>query len=495
MPEVLITKFQGLSSPYVFGNPATSRYLTNTYSQYGRILGRDGYAALSAALSFAPIGLFNFNKVDGTAYLLAMDTTNIYNWTAGAFSDISGAFVSTGASTDFGDSTLWVDDIYMSMRTMKVARWTGTGNVSFQTAPTARCIENFEGYMFAGYAEPSTNGTVANQDPQIIRYTTAPTGTWATTSSTININQTTGLIMRLRKHGRVCYVYKNDAIVAIRFVGGTTVFDVHQVPFGLGLLAVRSLGAVGNLGHFLLATDGRLYLNAAGNIQPLRDEVNTTLLKNSQNSTLSSSIGVVDTLNSTYSLLYPNSSGTMARRLMINWITGEFTDYAYSGATFSNAVYSQVNGSATNPVGNIFASFSADSKVYTLDSGLTDGSTAVSRAYRTDWQDMGTRQLKKFRLALFRFKPLAGAKVAISIATDVKANFSYRKIFSLNNVGEDDVEIFYQPDVTGKLFDLKIEEFPVTAGSDVELRSIALYSDVISRSEPRAKYTRAQEAA
>ena len=501
MPEVIINKFQGLSSPYLFGNPATSRYLTNCYSQYGRILGRDGYAVISTALTAACVGLGNYSQAAGTAYLMAIDTTNIYSSTGGNFTDISAAFVATGAATDFGDFTGWAtsatsDDVYMSMRTMKIARWTGTGNVTFQTAPTARCIENFESYMFAGYAEPSTNGTVANQDAQIIRYTTAPSGTWATTSSTININQTPGYIMRLRKHGRVCYVYKNDGIVAVRFVGGTTVWDVHQVPFGLGMLAVRSLGAVGNLGHFFLATDGRLYLNAAGNIQPLRDEVNTTLLKNSQNSTLSSSIGVVDPLNSNYLLLYPNSSGTMVRCLKINWVTGEFTDYAYGGATFDNAVYSQALGSATNPVGNIFTSFSADKKVYQIDSGLTDGATTVvQRSYRTDWQDLGTRQSKKFRVAILRFKAFALANVAISIATDLSAEFTNRQVKTLTNIGEDDVEIYYEPDVTGKIFDLKIEMFPSTLGSDVEIRSIALYADTISRAEPRAAHTKEQQAA
>ena len=481
MLSQIITDFRGLGNPYKFGDPQRTRTMTNMYTRDGRVVCRGGYTNVITATTDAIIGLGTLEQDAQTTpdqHIVAITTGDIYGSTNGtSWSDInSTAFISTPDATDVADFFDTGSNLIMAMRTMKYRYYSGSGNVTNNAnAPSGRVICLFEGYTLMGYTEPSTNGTVANQDPSTIRYTTAPTGTWATSSSTFG-SVTNSEIYRMLIQGRTNFIYKPDCLVAMRFVGGTTIMSILRVPFALGLLAKRAVGQT-SVGDIFPASDGRLYINAAGEVKPLREEVSATLRKNSSSQDLSGAVSLVNEELSFYSLFYPDSSGNMTRRLNFNYLTGEFSDFVYTGATVKHAVYSNILN-ASGILGTEYADFSADKVLYKLQTGILDGSSGISYAYHTDWQFVRTRALKELRVVVIRAKGKAGARLKVSVATDYSTD--YTKSVTLDLVPSPsgaEIEAVYRPGVSGTLFDIKVEPLPYSANDDTDIRAIELWAD------------------
>jgi len=477
-----VNEFLGLGNPFITSNnPAKTRHMTNMRSQFGRIIGRDGFTTLGLpADTWDVTQLADYKQGDGTSKLIrfkngllaASAQLDQYIATTGLWTAINAGTNLTIAQSvnSFIDYTNHNKNFTWAIPTeLAVHDWTGSGNaVQRRVAGLgSKFVVSFSGYILMGYC---AGGTVQGTT---VRYNTALTLA-AATDLFLNLNETPGNIKRMGLLGKTCVVYKTDGATILRFVGSNTVtFSQERAPLTVGLLASASLQDVPSLGHIGLFTDGQLYLFDGNTHKPLLNEMNNTLLRLLNKAWAQYSYSTLNPVGSIYSLYFPSGANSfLDKRLEFNYRTGEFTIFDYVEG-FSHALASNYLASDdTSPVFSMVAS--KEKQIYALDTGLTDNGRVNPYEWQTDWLNLGSSTDKYVTKVELTFDPLVRGQIEVSFGKDYGLQFYSPKRMNLAATGTEDMFVIYElpsPTLLRQL-NVKIKFFPTILPSGMVLKGL-----------------------
>ena len=475
-----MTEFHGLGDPFRFGIDSTvTRTMENISPRYGRLLPRDGYTLLGLVQTGDIIGLFEYQLHNLNSHLVRVDTDDFFIWdpvTVAWVSKKGAVTMGQDASTDFADFAVYNNFCYVITPNEKLLKFDGDGVganiVQNANSPAASVIEAFEGFLFLGNVDSDNTGV--NKDGNRLRYeSTNVDGTWDTLK-TIVINQTPGMILRLKTFGRVLFVYKNDGVVAVRFIGGTTVFQIDNLNSGVGILAPLSIGNVPGLGQIFLATDRRLYLNS-GQIQQLKAIVNNTIAEDFNVAWLSNAVASVDVSNNIYHLFYASGSNQfLNKRLDFNYVTGEFNIHDYPTGQFTRAAYANIENQSANKTLKELVAAQTDKKTYRVDIGTTDNSAVIDSNWNSDWQDFGFPGEKYLSRVDVTLKEDPRSVIEIATRADFEREYQQSREYGISSMKTDgDITVSHRIRPTlGKWHDLRLRFRPASTPSNIELKRI-----------------------
>lgn len=479
-----ITQFRGLGNPYMFtGDPSRVRVMTNIRSQFGRLIGRDGYTTLGDDPGDHTImGLADFKKTDNTVKLLRVEGTvssagraRVFNTGTSAWDD-KGALDAPTATPFYVDFAMHKDLLWFTFPgSSDLVQWDGSSNVAEVAAsPAARFVASFGGYILAGY----TPGSLA-ADGQTVAYDDADNGTTWPGGNLLNLRETPGAIQKMLPLGRQLWCYKTDGASILTFVGtALTVFKAERAPMNVGVLASGSVIAIPGVGHIFLGSDGRLHVNDGSLVQPVLTDLNNTLLEDINLSYASNSRATILPSSNIYTLFYPGSgSTTLDKRLEFNFITGEFSIFDYS-LGFNAALYSQYATTLLDPSFTLVTANGDDT--YKLDTGYLDGSTAVSRIWESDWFNMNTPGYKTLKFIDVICDQSNVGELQLSVAVDMSPDFKQIRTLGLNATRNSrDVVVRYNlaPTIYGQYFNIRVRMKPSAAGSEIKVKGMLIFYD------------------
>lgn len=474
-----MTEFHGLGDPFRFGiDPTVTRTMVNMSPRYGRLLPRNGYTALGTAQAGRTIGLFEMQLHDFNAIPIRMDLTDIFKWDPAGldWTSIRGSVVlETVPTEDIADFAMYGNILYVITPNEKLIRWNSAdASITQNTAtPNAGRIEAFEGFLFLGQAAIDNAAGTAKGSQRLRYESTNVDGTWDTTK-TILINQTPGMINKMKTFGRTMFVYKNDGIVAVRFIGGDTVFQVDNLNAPVGLLAPNSLANIPGLGQIFLATDRKLYLNS-GQVQQIRSSINNTIAEQFNVAFLPNCVAVVDPTNSLYQLFYPSGSNSfLNKRLDFNYISGDFNIHDYPTGQFVRAAYANTS----NGLGNVnlkkLIAAQVDKKTYDVDTGTTDDGAAIAHSWNSDWQDFGFTGEKYLSRIDITLKEDARSHIEVATRADFEREYQQSREYGISSMKTDgDITISHRIRPTlGKWHDLRLRFRAAGTPGNIELKRI-----------------------
>ena len=474
-----IVGFGGLNDWLIPGsNPRLTRFLDNVVVSKGRVLGRGGngkFRNITAASGTTPIiGLMPWVQSDLTTAVLRMTPTAVHklNTSTDVWDDVTGTALNGTSAT----LPQWVNHKGVLILTNEgkdqLRKYTGTGNTATLggTPPYAKTVADYYGFLMAGNV--SSDGITFNATQ--ILYSPDYDVDWSSCNGNeINLNETPGAILAMRRLGRSLPVYKSDTVMLVRFTGTSPVrFTQEEYALHKGILAPLSLNDVAERGQIFLATDYELYNNQGPTIVALPPNVQRKLQETMDASKAHLCMGITTYEDEAYHLFYPSAASTwLVGRISYNFRTGEFYHATYTGQEFirvlafkfSRGVAEQLIASTTD-------------LVYELDTtAINDDGTAVSRYYELDWNHGGSEVPSPFRGARFIFKRAKGARVRISMASDFRETFYYEQTFDLRgNPGEETVICDYLPPQTVECvwLNMKIRFFHDVAAVKSELRAV-----------------------
>ena len=477
-----ISQFQGLNERLVLGSSLQqTTSLDNVLIRNGTVKGRKGIALWdgisTAASTSIIIGLTEFYApASATSSLIRMQTTKLEKWNSGthAWDDITGTALTGTTSTRPCFATMSDEGflVFTNEGHDQPRKYTGSGNSATLggTPPYCKWLEPYAGFLFL--FNTSVDGTFSlAPDPVTSYFSDVPDTDWALCEgNSIVYDDTEGEIRAAMSIADNLVVFKSDAVITTRFVGGITRFNKRRLPFSQGILAPLSLQRLGEFGLIWLATDYNLYVTDGQTIRPLPLAVQKSLRETMAASVAANVSGYVDLTNETYHLLYQRNGSTYYDgRLSYNYRTGEFTRGAYTGWEFTRALgYRQ-----SNNVNSQLVVAASDKKVYEQESGTDDAATAVSRYIDIDWNQYGTPGSKWLTGGNFLFTRSTNTQVRISVATDHSHIFQYQRMYSLKGKFPSDafarVKYELPSPVYGNWFKIRIEFFHYGSTNVVEL--------------------------
>lgn len=463
------------------GNPERTRFMTNTRSQFGRIIGRDGYIALGDTVEDNIIGIHDYKAADNTVTLvliLRIDANNsqLAFWNGSSLTEGEYDFVTTAEDS----SDAFVDFIqhnnklhFITPNAADINTWNGDNTGAALSTPPGRYIASFGGYLLIG----ASTGGLSDGTLQTVRYDDADNGSTWPAGNVLNLRETGGAIKRMLPLGKQLWCYTTTGATILRFVGSSlTIFSQERAPIAVGLLASGSLVDIPGVGHILLASDGRLHVNDGSLMQPVLTDLNNTLQRDLNLTHAGKCYGSLDPQNNIYTLAYPGTGSTdLNKRLDFNYLTGEFSIFEYSG--FDRIYYSQYNsGSLAIPSFDLVGSSGV--QAYKLDSGLTDNGTVIPYEWQSDWIWMGEPGQKTLQKIDLIFDPTPEAEVDVGVAVDLSPDFKQVKSFSLASARNNrDVIVRYNaaPTMLGQYFNIRVRYRPKVQGSDCVLKGMLVY--------------------
>lgn len=448
-----IIGFQGLNDWLVPGtNPKQTRSLNNVVVSKGRVFGRGGngkFRSISTVSATTPIiGLMPWVEPSLATTILRMTSTKVHKLNTGtdAWDDVTGTDLAGSSST----LPQWVNHkgvlILANQGANQLRKYTGTGNTATLggTPPYAKAVADYYGFLLAGAV--SSDGVTFNETQ--ILYSSDYDNDWSQCNGNeINLNETPGAILAMRRLGRILPAYKSDTVMQIRFTGQAPVrWTQEEYPLHKGIVAPLSLQNIAEKGQIFLATDYELYNNRGPDIVALPPNVQRKLQETMDPAKAHLAMGATAYEDESYHLFYPTSASTwLVGRISYNFRTGEFYHATYTGQEFirvlafkfSRGVAEQLIASTTD-------------LVYEIDTTATsDDGTKVERVYDTDWLHGGSETPAPFRGARLFFKRAKGVRVKVSMAADLRESFFYEQTFDLRGrPGEDTTVIDYKPPET-----------------------------------------------
>jgi hypothetical protein len=448
-----VVGFGGLNEWLVPGtSPRFTRSLDNVVVTKGRVFGRGGngkFRNISTVSATTPIiGLMPWVQHDLTTAVLRMTPTKVHKLNTGTdvWDDVTGTNLAASSTT----LPQWVNHkgvlTFVTQGADRPRKYTGTGNTATLggTPPFARTIADYYGFLMLGAV--SADGITFNET-QIVYSPDYDVDWTSCNGNEINLNETPGGILAMRRLGRSLPVYKSDTVMLVRFTGTSPVrFTQEEYPLHKGILAPLSLKDIAEKGQLFLATDYELYNNRGPEIVPLPPNVQRKLQETMDPAKAHLAVGETTYEDESYHLFYPTVASTwLVGRISYNFRTGEFYHATYTGQEFIRLLAFKFNkGSAEQLIA------STTNLVYELDTtATTDDGTAINRYYDLDWNHGGAEIPSPFRGARLIFKRAKGLRVKISMAVDFRETFFYEQVFDLRgSPGEDTTIIDYIPPET-----------------------------------------------
>jgi len=440
MQKTDINQFQGYTDTMIAtaGQPNLTRSLSNVIVRYNKVFGRGGSAkfnSVSTVSSTTPIiGLMYFAGTNYTnTTVLRMTPSKVESITegAGSWTDVTGTALNGSSST----RPQWTNHqsyglIFTDEGADLPRLWNGSGNTVTLGggAPYAKAIASYAGFLFLG----NTSSDGVTFFPRRILFSADPNNWSACTAgqNEIDLDSTPGAIRAMLPLGDALIIYKDDAVVIIRLIGGQQRFNLQYMRFGAtggtghaeGIIAPLSLQSIAEFGHIFFATDMGMYVNDGQNItavdNSIKNELRTVLLRSNSNLC----VGVAAPDEETYYFHYPTSSADtwLRGRLGYNWRTGEWFKQnftAYQVIRSLNFKWNLIESDHTivSTDGNLVEEVD-------MTVGSDDG-TPIIRYYDTDWQNFGDENPKVLHAVWAYFKRAPGCRVKISIARDLNEKF------------------------------------------------------------------------
>ena len=458
--------FRGLDQVGIPGiDRTTTRTLQNVEARDGRILGRGGIKKFKAITTVSPstpiLGLMAFMAPSGATDVLRMTPTQVHKLNTGTnvWDDVTGTALAGNSST----RPQWTNHksvlCFTNEGSNRPRKYTGSGNTADLggTPPFSKAMTDYTGFLMLGNI--STDG--ATFFPRRIVYSEDFDVDWTTCEGNeINLEETNGEIRAMKPLGLILPVYKSDAVIGLRQVGGLVRFTQEKMRFDKGIEAPLSLAEIAELGHIFLGTDLELYLNQGSSFKALPPNVQKKLQETMDPAKAGQAVGQINPDRETYELFYPASTAdTWSRgRISYNFRSGEFHHKLYDGHQFVRSLAFRFSNSVRYAL-----IASTNDLVYELDtSDANDDGTKIDRFYDTDWQHFGSTQQKRLKGVDLVFKRSRNVRIKISIALDYKEKFLFERSFNLiGRAGETDAVIEYVPPqpFKGTFFNLKVRMF------------------------------------
>lgn len=156
-------------------------------------------------------------------------------------------------------------------------KWVGCGGLEIEGDSAhnlrAKCIENYKGFMFVANTEE--DGTVYPtrlrwsqwQNPRLWHNNTDSSGM----AGYVDCDDTTGAIMAIKKLGDYLFIYKEDGILVLSYVGGDTVFEKSVVTTQASLIAPNAIVELPHANIFV-GTDNIYYFDGS-TVTPIGDPI------------------------------------------------------------------------------------------------------------------------------------------------------------------------------------------------------------------------------
>lgn len=486
-----ITGFKGLDKSAPVPNDGFTRSLLNVQVRDRAVWGRGGVtfdSTFGAATSEATTNLMPYISTSLATTLLRIGATKVYKSTGptSAWTDITGTAL-TGSSSLKPQWANYRGTLYFTDEGVdKVRSWTGSGNtaeIASGTPPLCKGIMSYYGYLFLLNIYDSSAAGFATRRAQ---YSNTPDSDWtACAANLLNFNETPGALLAGCPWGEAALMFKEDAVVILRWVGGQVRFTQKVLQGAKGTLAPLSVQPCGDKGIIYLTENYELHIADQSKAMPLPPNVNKILKENLYKANVANCRSMVCKDRQLYSLFFPLGNAANTARIDYNYHTGEFVYNTYPSHAW-NAVQ-QVRWSATaeeTPVGAV------STVAYTLDSAaILDNISAsttqsVSRYIDTDWiqyansnEGRAVQTASQFTGATLVFEALPNTQCAVSVAVDHQQNFRFRKIYNLRakRPGDEYVEVRYDlPPINCEWVNVRIEFLP-NASATPKLRSGALH--------------------
>lgn len=465
-----IRDFRGLDELYTFGtSPDRTSSLDNVTVRNGEVSGRKGLAlwdGISTAAGNVIVGMWDFYApATAAATFLRMTTDKMEKWNdaGNSWDDITGTALNGNSLTRPSFANLSDEGfmVFTNEGADRPRRWNGSGNTATLggTPPYAKWLCPYVGFLFLfNTSVDGTFGAVA--DSITAYYSDQPDVSWdLCENNTLIFDETAGEIRAADTFGENLIVFKADALIRVKFVGGQVRFDRKRLPFAHGILAPMSLKKLGELGLVFLATDRNLYITDGFSVKPLPLNIQRSLRDDMDEAKAPYVSAAVDLTRETYHLLYQRNGTTYYDgRLSWNYRTGEFTRARYASREFTRIhAFRQTNNHDTQVV-----AAEADKKVYEMDVGRLDVSTAISRYYDLDWTFFDQPGGKYLMGANLLFSKAPTCRVRVSVAEGHSPKFQYPKLFTLRpkfTPSETNVRVNYElpSPIYGTWFKLRIE--------------------------------------
>jgi len=387
--------------------------------------------------------------------LLRMTPTKVRKWNSATsvWDDITGVALA-GASTARPQFCMVGELNYLSFTNEGADRprkWTGTGNTAVWggTPPYCKSMEFYVGFLALGNI--SSDGTTFS--PLDVILSDDPDNTWVECDdteifvTTLTLDESPGEIRAMKVLGPVLMVYKADAIIPIRFVGGQSRFQRQKSMFPMGILAPLSLQSLGELGHIFLATDRNLYINNGQQVTALPPNLQKSLQETLPASIAPHLRSMVDYNKGVYILGYQRAGTTYLDGVLeYNYQTGEFTKKVYPVEFNSMLAYKQTLNS------DYVRLASTSNLTYQLETGTDDNGTFVSRYFDIDWSLLGVPGNKWVTGGEFVFEKARDCRVRISVAVDKSSKFLYSKTYTLQGNDPDEALVRVAYDIPSPVY-------------------------------------------
>jgi len=246
------------------------------------------------------IFLGEFTELDKTSHTMAVTTQKIYkhNTTSAAWDDITGTALSAQVGSPVSMVAIAHDDtdIYLNDSALQanayyhciicdggvgnIQRWAGKYETDFAdlvgaggyhggTTHRALHVGAFRNRLILLNSQDYDATTkVWTNNNQMVRWpTVGKLQTWTGTGSGfVSLVDTGGYNLWAALLGGTYYIYQNNSIWDLRYVGGTTVFDPYPAVSDLGLLSNHLLVSTNNI-HYFVGNDYNVYRYYGGTVK------------------------------------------------------------------------------------------------------------------------------------------------------------------------------------------------------------------------------------
>ena len=452
------TKQVGLTKEQ--GNPYTPDEL-NVKTRFGLVSGRGGlynYQAISAASSTSPIiGLAQFSRAKGASNSLVRMTPTKLEWlTGGAWTDITGTALA-GSSTTRPQFEVIQDTMIFTNEGANLPRkWTGSGNSATLggSPPYGKSIVQTLQYAMLGNISNDGTFTDVFDGWRTIQYADSFDTNWTLCSGNlIDLNQTTGDLLRMLVLGRSLMCLKNDGVVRLGWVGGGVRFTQELITPKDGSGGSPMVGLAGPLaacvtdrGIAMLGTNGILYnLTEQGMTAISPEALSQTLTRTIQNLSRFKYARMMVLPSQDVAILLYDRTG-LTGQFLDSYIAWNYRTEEFDKGRLGKQVIAAVafrSDFQSSEVGLVSTSTLVDE--FDSTNLASDDGVAVNRYRTTGWHQT-TDGDWWFYGARIIMRKAPGARIKVSVATDLSPKFGREQYFSLRSTDptSDVVECSYR---------------------------------------------------
>jgi len=362
-------------------DPRACTNCTNIRFKNGTISKRTGYASAYAggSVSGVPIGIFRYQKWDGTEYEMLCTTTNVYYNNSGTWTAIASGL---SATTTLRASMAYIQNYLVYTNGVNAAsKWDGTTWSALSDGETAQWLDYrpviFLPYRFRllGFNDQKSGAATA------IRIMYSVIGDYSNINDTGSgyFDMTQGMgskIVGAAPLKNYIAVYKNYCCALLDYIGGSSIFGIDVHIQGIGLAAKDCIANIGT-SHIFLGSDLNFHeWNGGWELNHIGDKVKDLLRAEIDETKLAQCFAVTNYAETEAHFFIVVTGTYPTVCYTYNW-----TDRSWSRNTFS--AMSTAGEVAKSGVTRTLLALAAGS-IHSYDyANTTDNGTAISSSFVT----------------------------------------------------------------------------------------------------------------